>query len=1120
MSYLMRSLFLFFAITILMLPTASASAQGIRATVTGRVVDQSGAVVPKARVTTTNLSTNETRAVETSPEGEYTLPQLLPGEYQITVERDGFKKTLQRFTLETGQGARIDFTLTAGALSEQVEISAVAPIISADDAALGNVVDQKKIVELPLNGRSYLQLALLQPNVFAPAQNSNLGFRGGFNVAGNSEIANNFILDGIDNNDETTNQPSHQPILDGVREFKVLTGTYAAEYGRQAGGQVIVTSKSGSNQFHGSAFEFHRNSVLDAKNFFVRGDKPSFRRNQYGGVLGGPILRDKMFFFAGYEGQRRGQQEAGSTMVPTLKMRNGDFSELLPNGLIRDPLKTEPCDATNQAGCFPGNIIPMERWSRQGRGLLDLYPLPTGPGLTRNYSAVGTGRFGVDQFSIRLDRKWSNHDLFGAYQFADSSEFYPITNPLCSARDVPGWGCDETQRTQHFSLNWTWTISPQLINEARIGYSRFGFFRLQEDREIDVIGRLGINGLTDAGVTAFNNGAPQVIVAGYPTIGGANNLPQGRHDNTYHYVENMTWINGSHTMKWGMDLRRFLYNSFFTSFGRGSFNFDGRFTGSPNGVNPAGITLGHPIADLLLGAAYQGDRNLGEPFHNSLTFSSGYYFQDDWKVSSKLTLNLGLRYELNLPPIEKVDKMASFDPETNTIKVAGGREAFINPVTRLLEIRPRADVGRRLWETDRNNFAPRLGLAWRPWGGTRTVIRAGFGTFYNYQIVGNGITPLSRNSPFRQRQTAGPFAAALRPVPNLADLFSGNPSVVPPGIDENFRTAYVNQWSFGIQRELARNLVLDLSYLGSQGHKLPLGVNLNQPVIGPGSIASRRPFQGFGNITGGFIESAGNSNYHGITLRVERRFSHGLSFLSSYAWSKSIDDGAGISTVSDSSSVIAQDSRNLRAERAASDFDVTHRWVLSFVYDLPFAKSSGLINSKPALKFLVDGWQLTGIYTLQSGRPFTVTTGTDRSRTGGNTTDRPNLIGDWRVGNPTPDRWFNTCTLLDNQRTQGCLPGEKPAWQLNSLDTFGNAGRNLIRGDGLNNFDLGISRFFKINERHQLQFRAEVFNLANHPNFFFPTANLASESFGIISRAANTGTGAQRQIQFALKYLF
>jgi hypothetical protein len=491
-------------------------------------------------------------------------------------------------------------------------------------------------------------------------------------------------------------------------------------------------------------------------------------------------------------------------------------------------------------------------------------------------------------------------------------------------------------------------------------------------------------------------------------------------------------------------------------------------------------------------------------------------------------LNLGLRYELNLVPIENINKMASFDPTTNTIKVAGGQEAYLSGGQLLL--RPRADVGRRLWETDKNNFGPRIGLAYRPFGDTKTVVRAGFGSFYNLQIVGNGITPLSRNSPFRQRQTAGPFAATLRPLPNIADLFTGNPAVVPPGIDPKFRTAYLNQWSLGIQRELAENLVFDISYLGSGGHKLPLPVNINQsflpsaqcittPAATGCSVNARRPYLGFGAITGGYVSSAGNSNYHGLTLRIERRFTNGLSFLSSYAWSKSIDDGSGISTSSDSSGG-AQNARNLRAERAASDHDVRHRYVLSYVYDLPFGNGKRFAPSAKIADYLVSGWQFTGILTMQTGRPFTVITGNDQSATGGAATDRPNLIGDWRVENPTPARWFNPCTRLANGNLRNCQAGDTPAWQQNAAGTFGNAGRNILRGDGLHNFDIGIMRFFRIVEGHQLQFRAEMFNLTNHPNFFFPTASLASAAFGAITRAANTGTGAQRQIQLAVKYLF
>lgn len=1118
-------------------------AQTFTATLNGRVIDQTGGAVAGAKVVIRNVGTNQEQSV--SSDGNFVLPLLPPGEYSLTVEATGFKREVRSgITLQVGQQAGVEIKLTLGNVSEVVEVSENVPLVQSENASLGNVVDQKKIAELPLNGRDYLQLAQLQPNVFAPAQGSQLGFRGGLNVAGNSEVANNYTMDGIDNNDETTNQPLHRPILDAVREFKVVTGTYAAEYGRQAGGQIIVTTKSGTNQFHGSAFEFHRNSIFDAANFFAP-SKPTFKRNQFGGVIGGPIRHDRTFFFAGYEGQRRGQQEASLANVPTEAMKMGDFSALLTSqvvgtdamgrsiyrGQIFDPTtrRTVTVNRVNRVVMdpFPENKIDLARYATpQGIGLLALYPSPNRPG-ANNFVSAAASPLRLNQFSARIDHRFNDKsNMFGAYEFADSREFFALANPLCSARSVPGWGCNELQRTQAAAIVWTYMLSTSLINEARLGYTRFGFYRIQQDSNADVINRLKIGGLTDAGDSAhpFNNGAPQLNLTGFDIIGGPTNLPQGRHDNTYHYVDNVTYIRGSHTMKFGFDIRRFLFNSFFTSFGRGAFSFTGRSTGQPELVASGDSSTGSSVADLLLGLPRQADRNLGVPFHNAMTFSSGYYFQDDWKVTPRLTFNYGLRYELNLPPVEKVNKMASFDPTTGTIKVSGGFEALpINDTSvpgLYLRVRPRPDVGRRLWKTDKNNFAPRIGLAWRPFG-NKTVVRAGFGTFYNYQIVGNGITPLSRNSPFRQRQTAGPVSAAGVSNIKLANAFAGDPSVVAPGIDPNFVTAYINQWSLGIQHEIAKDTLLDVAYLGSEGHKLPIGVNINQATLGPGPIKSRRPFPDYGNITGGYISSVGNSTYNGLQVRLERRLSGGLSFLSSYNWSKAIDQNFGVSEGGDSSDFFAQDSRNLKAERAASDYDTRHRWVFSYVYDLPFGRHHTISSSNRIVNGFIGGWQTTGILTLQTGRPFTVYAGEDISNTGG-TADRPNLIGNPRVANPGPGHWFNTCTILRDATLQNCAPGEAPAWAYPAPNTFGNAGRNILRGDSLKNFDLGVYRSFRLTERQGLQFRAEAFNLFNHPNFYFPEARLNQGSrVGAITRAAfQSQTGAQRQIQLALKYLF
>ena len=1065
-------------------------AQAVRATLVGRVTDQTGAVVPGTRITLINAGTNETHAVTVSDNGEFVFSQLAPGRYTLTSEHEGFRKDVRTgLELQVGQEARVDISLQVGALAEQVEVVAAAPLVSSENAALGNVVDQKKVVELPLNGRGYLQLALLQPNVYAPAQNSTLGFRGGMNIAGSSEVSNQYILDGVDNNDETTNQPLHQPVLDAVQEFRVLTGTYSAEYGRQAGGQIIVTTKSGANDFHGSAWEFHRNSPLDARNFFAP-KKPAFHRNQYGASLGGPIRHDRTFFFVAWENQNRSNGVASLSSVPPLAFRNGDFSAL--NTQLKNPF-------ANNAP-FDKNQIPQSFWSTQGAGLLALYPQPNVASLQNNIVSSTTGHYDIDQFSVRVDHRFSVKDqVYAAYEFADSQEFYPLSNPLCSARPVAGWGCDELQRTQQATTGWTHIFNERWVNEARVGYARFGFFRLQQDRNVDVVNRLGIGGLSDAGKTPFNNGAPQISVTGYTTIGGPTNLPQGRHDNDYNYIENMTYTHGSHTLKWGFDMRRFILNSFFTSFGRGSFSFDGTFTGNA-------------VADLLLGMPRQGDRNLGEPFHNAMTFASAYYFQDDWKVTPKLTFNFGLRYDLDLPATERVGKMASFDPSNATLKDARGLRWHIDPVSGLLVSSPDPSIGPRIWNTDYNNFGPRLGIAWRPFGGTKTVIRAGVGTFYNHQILGNGITPLSRNSPYRLRQTAGPFQATDRP--NLANAFVGKPSIVPPGIDPDFRTAYVNQWSLGIQHEVLSNTLLEVTYLGSEGHKLPISWNINQSFLGAGSVASRRPFQGWGSITGGYISSIGNSNYNSLQVRLERRFSTGLSFTVSYNYSKSIDNTPGISTSSDGSSAFAQDARNLANERGISDFNVPHRFVASYVYDLPFAS-----KSNRAVNAIVHGWQLTGILTLQSGQPFTVYDGKDESNTAGGA-DRPNIIGDVHIANQSPSSWFDSCVLLTTGKTMNCQAGQTPVWQV-VASGFGNAGRNILQGPSFKNFDLGVYRQFPITERVRLQFRSEFFNLPNHPNFYLPSGTAESTSFSTITQANDQPqSGAQRQIQFALKVVF
>ncbi len=882
-------------------------AQGPTASVTGDVRDPTGAVVAGAKVTALHTATGVSRSTLSDTSGGFVIPALPPGSYEFSAESSGFKRELRSgVVLQVDQQTRLDFQLQLGASSDVVNVEAGAPVTETESASTGEVIDNKKVVELPLNGRQFYSLALLAPGAYQPAENSTVGYRGGFNVAGANETNNNFSVNGIDNNDSGINGPTFLPSIDSIQEFKLLTGIFPAEYGHSSGSQVIIVTKSGTNQLHGSAFEFVRNQLFDAANYFTAaGQQPAYKRNQFGGTAGGPIRRNRTFFFYSYEGLRLRQQIASLATVPLTAMANGDFSSLLSLTkpvTLKDPLT---------GAVFPGNIIPASRISALGRAILAYYPAPTLPTAagqlpSANYYFNETRSETMNENSLKIDHTFSPSDSFYAnYNRYNDPSFEP-QNTLCGSSTLPGFGCNAGLTTQLGALDETHIFSPVMINEFRAGVNRLVQPRVQQDNSATFPGLPG----AFLGFLSNNNGVPRTTVTGYSTLGGATNLPSERDDTTYQLVNTLSWTKGKHALRFGVEWRKFLSTNLQTSSGRGTLTFTG---------SAPGPTSGYPLADLLLGTPTTSSRNPYSPWFYERLTSVSAFAMDDFRLTPYLTLNIGLRWEYNGTISEKYGRMSSFDPT-----VSGGG----------LRVENQNGLGNTLYNPDYKNFAPRFGFAWQPFHQSSTVVRGGYGIFYNQTTTLNGIYTLATNAPFRNPQTF--TATAANPI--LLDLnafpaaLSANANTAV-GINPVFPTAYAQQWSFDVERQLGQNLLLDVAYRGSKGTHLPLLYDPNQPAPGTGNAG--RPYQNFGNIT--YYQDNGNSSFNSLQAKLDKRLSAGLSFLVSYTYGKSIDEGSGSASGSDASGSTPQNSRNqLSGERGRSDFDVRHRLVLSPIWNLPF----------------------------------------------------------------------------------------------------------------------------------------------------------------------------------------
>jgi outer membrane receptor protein involved in Fe transport len=1100
-----KSMVLVLVSSLLCLRPADARAQITTADLVGTIRDVSGGIVPGVTVTMTNEATGVTRSATTGEGGTYVFTALPPGVYTLTAELAGFRKVERTgVELQVNQRAQIDMQLEVGLVTESVKIEGAPPLLESQSSVLGTVIQEKQVQELPLNGRNFVQLATLAPGVSGAGSGMRGTIMSGTRpddlrpgtelfVNGNRENSNNYLYDGIDNNTRLTLVIVMRPNVEAIKEFKVQTNLYSAEQGRNPGGQVNVVTKSGGNTVQGVLYGFLRDDRFDANNFFANRSgqaKPPFRQNQFGGAIGGPISRNRTFFFADYDGFRQRLGRVFVTTVPTDKMRQGDFSEV---GTIYDPLTTVSVPGgtfTRQA--FAGNIIPRDRWDPVTARLIDAYPRPTSSALANNLVTTPTRTQDWNQFDVRIDHSHgARNSLLGRYSRSETATVNPYTFPqvqLAGLSKAVGLGNEDTFAgpsellAEHAVFGWVHVFSPRMLLDSRAGYNHFNLEFTQGDvAPGDQLGEL--LGVPNANQQDGQDGIPIFSPAGYTGVGHSRSLPILRRERTFQYVSNLTFAGDTHTFKAGFDVRRRHMSEFQTNRGNGRFNFSSSITN-----NPANNTGGHVMASFLLGAPslIEQDYLLVDAAIRTTEYS--VYVSDDWRATSKLTLNLGLRYELDTPATESSNAWANFDPTTATVLIAGR-----NGVSDTAGIR-----------TYKKMFAPRVGFAYHL--AQHTVVRGGAGIFWNTPGHGGNAFRLHRHVPFGPIYSFNPgnqfvsrrVSDGFPTIPPLDLTLADSPSGSVIGVDPDYRPGYAQQFNLTVERELPGSLLLKTSYVGNIGRHLDTTYNLNQAVPGAGSVNSRRPFFAvrptLADVT--WAVSDGSASYHALQFSAEKRLTHGLSGLLSYAWGHSIDT-VGQSFGGGADGPLPQDPRNRAADRGNSPFDIRHRLTFAWTYALPFGQGRRWLNGPGALAYFFGGWQINGLHLFQTGLPFTPTLSAPTVNTG--TGSRPDRIGDGRLESPTVDRWFDIT-----------------AFTTPAPFTYGDSGRNILYGPGRVNVDFSVFKEFRVRQSVRLQFRAECFNLLNTPQFDLPNATIGAGNAGTITSIV----GTPRQIQFGLKALF
>lgn len=1092
--------------------------------ITGLVTDSSGGAVAGATVMVRNKATGATRSITTNNEGLYTFPSLLPGQYDLKIEQQGFKTAVRdNITLAVQQTVRLDVAMEVGQVGETLTITSNGALLNAENATVGTVIENKIVTELPLNGRQYLNLVALSPNVnvLAPAAGQAGARQGGeraqqaISAGGQRIFFDYYTLDGVNNMDVNFNSYVALPSIDAIQEFKVQIGVYPAEYGHQST-QVNVLTKSGGNAYHGALFEFLRNDKLDAKQYQFTSAKPKnpFKWNDFGFEMDGPVRipklfngKDKLFFMSNYEALRRRQSVLNTFTVPTTKMFGGDFSELLPSTVIYDPNTGKP---------FAGNIIPTNRFDPISVKFLKYYNSANAL-TTNNFAQTSSQPFNRDGFVLRLDYiESAKSQWMGRYNWGDENT---------STQGLNLAGTKVLTNYEQYTGSNTRTLTSNLVNDARFGYTRFfNSLGTLSAGNTDIISAIGIPNQNPGAPITW--GIPNVVFngGGFTGIGDANDGPFANDNNTLQFVDKVSWIHGKHTFAFGGEYNRQNFNQVGNQFSRGVFTFQANATKDPVTGNG-----GYSFAEFLLGKLFVST-NAAAVADAKFQRNVFHAFVDDtWKVTPKLTLSLGLRYELTPPftntlgdyftvKIPKIQFVANVPQADWPIFV---RQGNCTDPYQGLSIRWTSTnavcgggLNNNLRETKYKNFAPRVGIAYSP--NDKTVIRAGFGIFFMQDIANAEYFDMARNIAARVDLTTTPALPIT--WSNAIPGGSGTVVQVPPpfawAAAYDHATPYTIQYLLNVQRQLSANWSLEVGYLGSQSHHLYGFQNINQALPGPlNSINSRRPFANFGVLS--YVNDGFNGNYNAGSVKLTRRFSEGISLTTNYTWAKSIDNASGTRTQG-LDTLFPQDSSCLRCERGLSSFDVRHRWVLGGVYDLPIGKGKLLDIKNPITNGLVGGWQLSANTTIQSGVPQTLTIGINNAGTNNPLPDRPSYSGTGTgyAAKRTPSQWYDPASFI--VAPQG---------------SFGNVGRNTMITPHFQAIDMAVHKQFHLGykEGHVLQFRLEAFNVFNHPVWGAPNGNiLAGPTFaGAPSNAAHQGFGVisstalpMRQLQLGLKYSF